>query len=99
MSRKCIQKSHPTPENMPADILGDDCALGVQSTDDFCSQYENFINWIFDSCSHSNKYSKKNQLRKRCERIRDFYSKWISFVTKKHVHKYFHLHLSPYPTS
>ena len=74
MKRKCIQKVNPTPANLPASILGEDCALGLYNIDEFCIQYDQFLIWAFESCSHPNKISLNKQLTKRCNRIRDFYS-------------------------
>ena len=75
--RKCVQKANPTPENLPASILGTDCAFGLSSVEDFCSQYAKFIDWFYTGCGHmSTPPSAKTYLEKklsdRCDEVRSF---------------------------
>ena len=72
MNRKCIQNSKPTPQDLPDSIFNQDCDYDINSIDEFCTHYETFLDWVFESCSHSNKDAKKVQLKKRCDKIKQW---------------------------
>ena len=78
MGRRCILNANPTPQRMPASIFDENCDLDIHSVEDFCTHYGNFLDWVFSSCSHPNRNAKKNQLVRRCTKIRSWYQyQWL----------------------
>ena len=68
--RGCLVRKFPNnaPGSLGKDILGDDCALDMNSIDSICENLKVFLEWNTEECSRD--LLKVKRLDKSCEKIK-----------------------------